>query len=136
MNAEKPNFIEVTIDKAKPEELPKVIGIYRQHNGVCKDVGCHNTFVARDPSGVAVGAITIERIQPGWVSLRTVGVEPELEGRGIGGQMVVEVAEKLRREGNHAITVDLNITQNQEGFYEKLGFKPLDNQSMVYKPEG
>ena len=98
MNIEKPGFVEVTIDKARPDELPKIIGIYRQHNGNCKDVGCHNTFVARDQSGVAVGAITIERIQPDWTSLRTVGVEPELQRRGIGAQLVVEVAERLRRE--------------------------------------
>jgi len=134
MNAEKPGFIEVTVDKARPEELPKIIGIYRYHNGSCKDVGCHNTFVARDPSGVAVGAITVERIQPGWMSLRTVGVEPELQRRGIGGQLVVEVAEKLRREGNHTITVDLDLTKNEQGFYEKMGFKPLDNRSMIYAP--
>jgi ribosomal protein S18 acetylase RimI-like enzyme len=134
MNVEKPSFIEITVDRARPEELPKIIGIYRHHNGVCNDVGCHNTFVARDPSGVAVGAVTIERIQPGWVSLRTVGVEPELQGRGIGEQLISEVVEKLRREGAGSITVDLNLTQNQQGFYEKLGFKPLDSRSMVYRP--
>jgi predicted N-acetyltransferase YhbS len=136
MNAEKPGFIEVTIDKARPDELPKIIGVYRQHNGNCNDVGCQNTFVARDTSGVAVGAITIDRIQPGWVNLRTVGVEPELQGRGIGSQMILGVAEMLRREGNHAITVDVDITKNQEGFYGNIGFKPLDSRSMVYKPEG
>jgi len=36
MNIEKPGFVEVTIDKARPDELPKIIGIYRQHNGNCK----------------------------------------------------------------------------------------------------
>jgi predicted N-acetyltransferase YhbS len=123
MNAEKPGFIEVTIDKARPDELPKIIGIYRQHGADCKEVGCHNTFVARNLSGVAVGAITVERVQPGWVSLRSAGVEPELVNRGIGSQMVAEVVEKLKREGNHAITVDLNLTQNQQGFYEKNGLR-------------
>jgi len=135
MNAERPGFIEVTIDMARPDELPKIIGIYQQHNGNCKDVGCQNTFVARDTSGVAVGAITIEKIQPGWVGLRTVGVEPGLQGRGIGSQLVSGVAERLRSEGNHSITVDLDITKNQEGFYGNNSFKPLDSVSMVYKPE-
>ncbi|NYZ75781.1 GNAT family N-acetyltransferase [Candidatus Micrarchaeota archaeon] len=135
MDAQKPGFIEITVDMARPEELPKIIGIYRQHGADCNEVGCNNTFVARNLSGVAVGAVTVKKIQPGWVSLKSVGVEPELVDKGIGGQMVAEVVEKLKREGNHSITVDLNLTQNQQDFYEKMGFKPLDSKSMMYKPD-
>jgi len=59
-----------------------------------------------------------------------VGVEPELQRRGI----ALEVAERLRREGNHTITVDLDPSKNERDFYEKMGFKPLDSNSMIYKP--
>jgi ribosomal protein S18 acetylase RimI-like enzyme len=140
MNAERHSSIEVTVGMARPEELPILIGIYREHcGGDWRDVGCHNTFVARDPKGAVAGAITIEKVNPGWTSLRTMGVDPAFGHQGVGTQLVLGVVEKLRNEGNQSITLDLNphgaySIEYQKRFYESLGFKELDSRSMIYKP--
>lgn len=132
MWANKPGIVEVDVGRARDEELPAVIHIYRQHNGDCNGVGCGNTFVARNESLGVVGAVTVKQIQPGWVSLRTMGVEPELQRRGVGSQLLGKVIEEIKREGNRTITVDLDIHINgQKEFFSNFNFKKLDSDSMV-----
>ncbi|MEM3555541.1 MAG: GNAT family N-acetyltransferase [Candidatus Micrarchaeia archaeon] len=126
------NIVEVRVGKAAPQELPVVLSIYRAHNGDCRDVGCHNTYVARNDSLGVVGAVTIKEVQPGWAQLRTMGVEPELRGRGIGTQLALSVIDELRKQGYRTVTVDLDLMEpRQKEFFGKLGFQQLDSHSMV-----
>lgn len=127
-------IVEVSVGKATPEELPTVIRIYRLHNGDCSGVGCHNTYVARNQSLGVVGAVTVKEVQPGWAQLRTMGVEPELRGMGIGTQLGSSVIEDLKRQGYRSVTVDLDLTEpRQKEFFKKLGFQQLDSNSMVLR---
>ena len=131
MHAEKP-FIEISVGRANPSELPIVLRIYAEQEGKLNNVGCHNTWVGRNSAGLVIAAVTTEEVKLGWISLRTDGVDPAFERQGVGSQLIIGVLEGLRKMGYRTVTVDLpTYKPSQEGFYKTLGFKRLDPESMV-----
>jgi len=131
MHAEKP-FIEISVGRANPSELPIVLRIYAEQEGKLNNVGCHNTWVGRNSAGLVIAAVTTEEIKPGWISLRIGGVDPVFERHGVGSQLMTGVFEELRKMGYRSVTVDLpTYKPSQEEFYKKMGFKRLDPESVV-----
>lgn len=135
MHAEKPGVVEVTVGKARKEEMPSVIRIYLDQGGDFTNVGMHNTFVARNKDGLVVGAITIEdlrNLKPGLVNLRTIAVDPDFEGRQVGRQMLKVVLEELKKTNCHTVTVELaNFKQVSKDFLFNQGFKEFDPEIMI-----
>lgn len=125
MHAEKENTIKVTVEKATPKDLPIVISIYTQHNGCCTNVGCNNTFVARNESLGVVGAVTVQ-VREGSVELRTIGIEKDLQRKGIGSQLLAQVIDELRKDGASKLTITLGIPIcKYKSFFEKRGIEVL-----------
>jgi N-acetylglutamate synthase-like GNAT family acetyltransferase len=125
MWAEKPEIVKVAVEKARSLDLPRVVHIYSEYKGDCDNVGCYNTFVARNESLGVVGAVTI---QPHGASaeLRTMGVEQDLQGKGIGSQLLAGVIEKLREDGVVKIILTLHSdSYKYKGFFEERGFEML-----------
>jgi len=125
MHAEKPAVINVALEKAKPEDLPIAIRIFKHYGGYYEDVNCGNTFVARSESLGVVGAVKVKDTpSKGVVFLATMGVEPHLQKRGIGNQLLEQVIEELRKEGIHKAIVNFRASdaENLGKFFEKRGF--------------
>lgn len=52
-------MIDVTVGKAKPEEMPSVVQLYKKRGVETSGVGPANTHVARTESGRVVGALSV-----------------------------------------------------------------------------
>lgn len=66
MYAEKTNVIKVSVEKAKPKDLPIAIQIFNQHRGISIGVDCDNTYVARNESLGVVGAVMTKKNPQVW----------------------------------------------------------------------
>ncbi len=128
IHAEKPARIKVTAGKATPEEIPIVLDIYRKREADTTQVGCDNTYVARNAAGIVVGAVTF-KTNPNIATIRSVGVDPAFEGKGVGKQLLEAVIEDLKNDGYKVIYI-AHQNRNQ-WFYKKFGFKELNPSEMV-----
>lgn len=140
-----PEIIKVTIDALQEEERSEVVRIYKIHNAEDADVGVNNTWVAHayDDDKKAfkvVAAATMEKILGRWY-FRSVGVDPQFEGRFIGEQLITWVSKKITGEGDR-VAVELSVNNAaQERFYKDIGFeKGLESNEkrvvMEYKRGG
>ncbi|QLJ53198.1 MAG: N-acetyltransferase [Candidatus Fermentimicrarchaeum limneticum] len=133
MHTEKPAVIDVTVGKAKPEEMPSVVQLYKKRGVETSGVGPANTHVARTESGRVVGALSV--VNCGGVPvIKNIAVDMELEGRGVGRQLFEYVIEELKKQGHHHIII-AHQNRNQ-GFYSKFGFKELNPSEMVLELRG
>jgi N-acetylglutamate synthase-like GNAT family acetyltransferase len=101
-------------------------------------VGCGNTFVARNESLGVVGAVTIAPTPTnGVMFLRTMGVEQDLQKRGIGSQLLEGVIEELRKEGVHKVLITLQPSPAEEHgeFFERREFFKKRGFMQFYKDE-
>jgi len=57
--------------------------------------------------------------------LRSLQVDPNWHGRGVGRQLVGHIANKLQREGATHLLVKVLVENPNQGFYEHLGAIPL-----------
>jgi N-acetylglutamate synthase-like GNAT family acetyltransferase len=76
-----------------------------------------DTFVA-DAAGRIVGTIAL-----GGDRLRTLFVEPELQGSGLGAHLVAHLEAIARRSGVSELTLSSSLTAH--GFYERLGYRTV-----------
>lgn len=67
-------------------------------------------------------------------SIFDVAVEPELQGQGIGGQIMNQIMNYLEAslDKNQLMMVNLLAAQGKEGFYRKYGFveKPMEGKGI------
>jgi predicted GNAT family N-acyltransferase len=77
-------------------------------------------FVAID-EGRVVGCLVMVPLSSGIVKMRQVAVEPELQGRGIGGEMVAASEVWARAEGYRHI--ELNARDTAVDFYLRLDYE-------------
>jgi len=88
-------------------------------------VDCNNTFVARNESLGVVGAVKVrDSPSKGVVFLATMGVEQDLQKRGIGSQLLEGVIGELSKEGIHKVLVNFRASSAEKlgEFFEKRGF--------------
>jgi len=134
IHAEKPAVIEVTVGKALPLEIPNVIYLYKKVGGDMTHVSPANTYVARNASSIVIGALSVFEAGDTSAVIRTVGVDPAFEGKGVGSQLLKKVIEELKKEGFRSISI-AHQNRNQK-FYEKFGFKELNPSEMVLELMG
>lgn len=53
-------------------------------------------LVARDPGGRVVGAAQVREHRPGYVEILSVSIHPSVQGRGVGGALMVRALEVAR----------------------------------------
>lgn len=70
---------------------------------------------------VAVSPVTIDDADSGWYGLGPVSVIPELQGKGIGSQLIDAALDKLR-----AIAAGGCVVLGDPGYYARFGFKATD----------
>jgi len=82
--------------------------------------------VARNPQGVIVGAATVEKLQAHRAELITIGVEKELQGRGIGSQLLSGVIEELRKDEFKRVDMHILMDSQYLEFFKKRGFEEFE----------
>ena len=91
------------------------------------------TGTARVAVGACVVCRAISTSRGALVAkLDDVTVHPEWQGRGVGGRMLADLATFLRREG--MTRIDCGCHRANAGawrFYERLGFRPLDEERLA-----
>jgi amino-acid N-acetyltransferase len=110
------------IDAASPRDLPEVRALLERHHlpidGV--DERLDATVVARDGARV-VGTAALEVYADGAL-LRSVAIDPEIQGQGLGRELTEAALRLARARG--ARTVFL-LTTTAERFFPKFGFEPI-----------
>ena len=77
------------------------------------------TRVAETPEGRIVGFVTQRRVRDA-VEIEDLFVEPEWMGRGVGRELVLDLAATARHDGGSRLEVTAN--RRALGFYERIGF--------------
>ena len=117
----------IRVERARPADLDGVLDLLARLHLPLDGLRAHaaTTIVARDADRI-VGSAAVEMYAEGAL-LRSVAVEPETRGRGIGRQLA-EAAMHLARE-RHAPAVYL-LTTTAEGYFPKLGFEPVRREDV------
>lgn len=68
---------------------------------------------------VAISPVTMTDDVPGWVGLGPISVRPDLQGRGVGSDLVREALRMLKEQGLAGCVV-----LGEPSFYKKFGFRP------------
>jgi amino-acid N-acetyltransferase len=110
----------MVIEPATAHDLPDVLALLEQHHLPLDELDEHlqTMVVARDESRV-VGAAALELYADGAL-LRSVAVEPRLQGRRLGHQLT-EAALRLARQ--HGIDTVFLLTTTAGQFFPRLGFE-------------
>ena len=99
-----------TPDAEAPAELLQIIS------------GSHCFLVAESKGEiVGMGRAISDGVSDGYI--QDVAVRPEVEGRGIGSQIVTRIAKRLKTDG--LTWVGLIAERNSHTFYRRIGFSPL-----------
>ena len=110
------------IEAARAGDLPEVRTLLERHRLPLDGVDEHveTMVVARDGSHI-VGTAALELYADGAL-LRSVAVDPAVQGRGLGHQLT-EAA--LRMAQAHGADTVFLLTTTAERFFPKLGFEPI-----------
>lgn len=94
-------------------------------------------FAAREQDRV-VGACIVKTISDGCVEIFNVSVMPELQGRGIGMQLLNCVLDELSSRSIHRVELGTGTFGYQLTFYQRLGFRVagvIENHFLDHYPE-
>lgn len=86
--------------------------------------------VRRDDRLVAMAG---ERMRvPGWVEVSAVCTHPDTRGQGLAGELTLQVAQAIRRDGDEAFLHVLVDNENAIRLYQKLGFVTRREVEVVF----
>ena len=112
----------MVIDAARVRDLAGVRRLLQQHRLPLDGVDEHiNTMVVARDGSTVIGTAAVELYADGAL-LRSVAVDPSVQGRHLGHELT-EAALRLAR-ANGIDTVYL-LTTTAEQFFPKLGFEPI-----------
>jgi len=77
-------------------------------------------FGLLDSSGTLSACLLIRPMKKGTVKLRQMAVNEELQGTGMGKELIGKVEKELKRDG--ITDIELHARKYAEGFYLKLGY--------------
>jgi ribosomal protein S18 acetylase RimI-like enzyme len=97
-------------------------GIESERVDKAQDDDADTFHLAAFDSGSVAGVVSCAHVD-GW-QLYQMAVRSELQGQGIGRDLVLRLFEEVRSRGGH--TVWANARDNALGFYEKLGFTVIE----------
>lgn len=89
-----------------------------------------------DAAGVACASVLVLPTGDGAAELKSVAVDPDRHGRGLGKAMLALVLEELRAEGTRRVVVGTsNAGVGQLAFYQKAGFRLWHVERDYFSPE-
>ncbi len=87
------------------------------------------TWIVAEAAGRVVGCAALARLSPDLAEIRSLAVEPEYAGRGIGGRIVQALVDVARAEGIKQVAA-LTLRQS---FFERQGFEVVDRWELSPK---
>jgi amino-acid N-acetyltransferase len=117
----------VTIAPARPADLAEILALLQRSRLPAAGLASHvwSAVVARD-GGRVVGSAALE-LYGGSALLRSVAVEAELRGQGVGRRLATAALALAREHG--VLTVYL-LTETAAEFFARLGFSRLDREEV------
>lgn len=116
--------------------LPEWFGIEESLLEYVRDTTRMETIVAVE-DGAIVGFLTVRRHGPSSAEIHAIAVQPDRHGRGVGRRMVEAAETRLRTEGAEYFQVKTlgpsrpnRHYERTRGFYERLGFRPLEENNL------
>ncbi|MGA7615730.1 MAG: arsenic resistance N-acetyltransferase ArsN2 [Thermoanaerobaculia bacterium] len=118
---------DLRITPALPDDLPEVLSLLERNQLMTSDVEAHlrNFVIARD-GAVAVACGGAEAYQFAAL-LRSIAVDPEYRGMGLGRRIVRELLDRLSSRGLREFYL---LTEGAEEFFRKRGFKVIDRDQI------
>ncbi|KRT67576.1 MAG: GCN5-like protein N-acetyltransferase [candidate division WWE3 bacterium CSP1-7] len=89
-------------------------------NWVREQIEQENYFILKE-NGVLTGAIDLQ-IQEDSLSIETIAVRKELQGKGTGRKLIDFAKDQARQKGKPKLTVESFTDYGLESFYQKVGF--------------
>src|SRR3972149_4394828 len=89
-------------------------------NWVREQIERENYFILKE-NGVLTGAIDLQ-IQEDSLSIETIAVRKELQGKGTGRKLIDFAKDQARQKGKPKLTVESFTDYGLESFYQKVGF--------------
>lgn len=114
--------MSVTIERARPADVPAVLGLLERHGlpvDGARDLAA-SMVVARD-GGQVVGAAALERYADGGL-LRSVVVDGSAQGAGIGKRLVDAILTWAGQDGLPAVFL---LTTTAADYFPRFGFQPV-----------
>ena len=112
----------MNVEPAAHEDLPQILALLEANGlppaGLADHLG--GTLVARS-AGRVVGSAAVEMYGP-YALLRSVAVDEDHRGGGLGQRLTREVLELARERG--AVAAFL-LTESADGFFPRFGFEPV-----------
>ena len=110
----------ITIDRAVAGDLPQILDLLKRQSLPLDGLADHaaTTVVARE-EGRVVGSAAIEMYRDGGL-LRSVAVDDELKGQGLGRALTERAIDLAREAGLGTLYL---LTTTAEGYFPKLGFE-------------
>lgn len=133
--------LSIKVSRLPEIQLPLVNRFYKASRYSAKAGRGEAVFVARhlvasvsgasvEPSaGEIVAAVRLQLKSDGWWFLRSMCVKPELQGQGIGRQLLLGLNEFLSTRDCFCYPFD-----HLEGFYGVLDFEPVKDSNMALMP--
>jgi amino-acid N-acetyltransferase len=120
--------MHVTIGRAAPDELPGIVDLLTRSQLPPDGIEAHlaTTLVAREGARL-VGCSALE-LYDGAALLRSVAVEPDRRGAGL-GRRLTEAALALARE--RAVRTVYLLTTTAAEFFPRFGFRPLAREAVA-----
>jgi amino-acid N-acetyltransferase len=118
---------EVRIDDATPADASAVLGLLERTRLPIDGLVDHlsTTLVARQ-SGRVVGSAALEVYNDGAL-LRSVAVDPELQGTGLGHRLTEAATARAVEMGVPAVFL---LTTTAENFFPKFGFSRIEREDV------
>jgi amino-acid N-acetyltransferase len=112
----------MVIEPAHPRDLPEVQMLLERHHLPIDDVGRHvQTMLVVRENGHVVGSAALELYADGAL-LRSVAVDPPLQGHGVGQRLTEAALEMARRRGVETVFL---LTTTAERFFPRFGFESI-----------
>jgi amino-acid N-acetyltransferase len=118
---------ELSIRPATDADLDEVIGLLERCSLTPEGVADHiGTFIVARDQGRLVGCSGAEAYQFAAL-VRSVAVDPEYRGSGLGRRLVREILDRLSSRGLREFYL---LTIDAEEYFRKRGFRPIDRDEL------
>lgn len=130
------------ICRAILEALPDWFGIPASIDDYSAEAAALPMFGASSAKGEMVGFLSLKRQTEAVCEAYVLGVMPDWHGRGIGRQLMEAAAHRARQSGARYLSVKTLAPEAGDpaylrtlGFYEALGFVPVEVFPTLWSPE-
>ena len=120
--------VSVEIGPARAEDLPAILALLERNRLPLAEIERHlgAVVVAREGARL-IGCAAVERYGTAGL-LRSVAVEADARGRGLGHRLTDAALECARRHGVRTVYL---LTETAAGFFPRLGFRPIARESVA-----